>query len=172
MCLLAVPLPAMAQQLPLAAEDPVSKANVHFGPLGLGPRVGLTNLGWDTNVFNEVNDPKQDFTFTVAPGTKLWLRTGRGLLTFDGQADLVYFAEYSSERSVNSHAVGQDQVRLQPVPPVRVGAHAQHARPARVRNRRARPPLRDGVPGRHGLPRGVEIQRAPQFPHGGLHLCG
>lgn len=92
---------ASAQQVPEPGDDPVAAARIHIGALGLTPRVGLTNFGWDTNVFNEVSNPKKDFTFTVAPGSGVWLRTGRGLVSLDGSVELVYFHTYDTERSVN-----------------------------------------------------------------------
>ena len=104
---------AAAQQVStIPTDDPVESARLHFGPVGLNPRVGLKNIGVDTNVFNEVDDPKQDFTFTVAPGTGLFLRTGRGLFSFDGNLEFVYFNEFESERSVNSNATGQYEFRF------------------------------------------------------------
>ncbi|MEO8680207.1 MAG: outer membrane beta-barrel protein [Vicinamibacterales bacterium] len=98
-------------------DDPVASAPVRIGVLGLKPRVGLTNFGWDTNVFNEVNDPKRDFTFAVKPGTELWLRTGKGLLSFEGDLELVYFNQYSTERAINSNAKGQYELRFNRIRP-------------------------------------------------------
>jgi hypothetical protein len=99
--------PATAQQIPLAVNDPVPTAQWRFGAVAMDPKAGLTNFGWDSNVFNEVEDPKEDFTFTNTPAADLWMRTGRGLLTLNGAADLVYFHTYDSQRSVNSRATGQ-----------------------------------------------------------------
>jgi len=103
LCLLCVMLlgssrSASAQQEP---PDPVADAPIHLGILGVTPRVAITNLGVDTNVFNSTVDPKKDFTFTASPGVKLWMRTGRGVLSIDGRVDFVYFATYASERSAN-----------------------------------------------------------------------
>lgn len=88
--------PAAAQQPP----DAVASAPIRLGPLGLGPRIALTNVGIDTNVFNEAENPKQDFTLTASPGIELWLRAGRGLLSAEGRIDFAYFAKYSTETSV------------------------------------------------------------------------
>jgi hypothetical protein len=104
--------PAAAQQVPTDTDDPVASAPIRVGVVGLAPRVRLTNLGVDTNVFNTVDDPQRDFTFTVSPATDLWLRTGRGLLTVSGGVDLVYFQEFDTERSVNSNAMGQYEFRF------------------------------------------------------------
>jgi hypothetical protein len=106
---------AAAAQIP--TNDPVAEAPYRFGVLGLAPRIGLTNIGIDTNVFNEVNNPKQDFTTTLQTGGEMWLRTGKGLLSVDGTLESIYFAEYSSESSVNSNAKGQYEFRFNKVRP-------------------------------------------------------
>src|SRR5688572_2945726 len=84
---------------PAPVVDPVAEAPIRLGAIGLAPRIGLTNVGVDTNVFNEVEDPKQDFTLTASPGMQLWLRLQRGLLSVDGQGDYVYFNKHADQRS-------------------------------------------------------------------------
>ena len=108
MALLAAP--AGAEQQPV--EDPVAEAPIRLGVVGLEPRIAVTNVGVDTNVFNSVENPQQDFTFTASPGLGLWLRTGRGLLSVSGRADLVYFNEFETERSVNGFGDAQYEYRF------------------------------------------------------------
>ncbi len=85
------------------APDPgAARARVQFGPLGLTPSVALTNLGIDTNVFNDVDDPKGDFTFTVSPQVDASLRVRRARLQVMARSNLVYFHQYSSERSADT----------------------------------------------------------------------
>jgi hypothetical protein len=86
-----------------AAIDDVRKdARVHFGPLYFTPGFLLKELGVDDNVFNAAGDPKSDFTFTVAPKVDLWVPISRRLLfKTTTETDLVWYAEYASERSVN-----------------------------------------------------------------------
>lgn len=103
---------AAAQQVPTADEDPVAEAPVRFGVLAFDPRIALTQLGVDTNVFNSSDDPQSDFTFSVVPGTEMFMRTGKGLLTLDGELEFVYFAEFEAERSVNSSIFGQYELRF------------------------------------------------------------
>jgi hypothetical protein len=83
--------------------DPAS-VRVRIGPLWLNPRLELSNLGVDTNVFNEPTDanPKKDFTATVTPSTDLWLRLGRSWLQANVREDLVWYQKYSTERSANN----------------------------------------------------------------------
>lgn len=83
--------------------DPAT-VRVRIGPLWLSPRLELSNLGVDTNVFNEppAANPKKDFTATISPSTDLWLRIGRSWLQVNVREDLVWFQKYSSERSANN----------------------------------------------------------------------
>lgn len=108
---------AAAQQVPSAADDPVATARLKFGVIGLNPRVGVQNVGFDTNVFNTTENEQRDFTFTMAPGTQLFMRTGKGLLTLDGAAEFVYFNEFTTERAVNSNVTGQYELRFNRVRP-------------------------------------------------------
>jgi hypothetical protein len=85
---------------------------VRFGALAFDPRLGLTQLGIDTNVFNTVDNPQSDFTFTVVPATEMFLRTGQGLFSVDASLEFVYFNEFETERSINSHAFGQYEFRF------------------------------------------------------------
>ena len=76
---------------------------MHLGPLALTPTIGLTDLGVDTNVFNDSEDasPKQDFTLTVEPKVDLWMHVGRSLLSGTVTQEFVYYKTYATERSVN-----------------------------------------------------------------------
>jgi hypothetical protein len=104
--------PAAAQQVPTASDDPVANAPIRLGALAFDPRIALTSLGVDTNVFNSATDPQSDFTFGLKPGTDMYLRTGRGLLTVAGNLEYVYFNEFEAERSVNSDVLGRYELRF------------------------------------------------------------
>jgi hypothetical protein len=84
-----------------AIDDPVERSRMHLGPLGLTPSIALTNLGVDTNVFNQFENPKSDFTFTVSPQLETRLRGGRWRLRADGRLDAVYYQQYATERSLD-----------------------------------------------------------------------
>ena len=85
-------------------EPDVSKAHVHIGHLLLNPTIAITDLGVDTNVFNEPDQsaPEHDFTLTVTPQTDLWLRMGRSWVTGNVREDLVWYRTFASERSANN----------------------------------------------------------------------
>ena len=104
LCTLVVSSRALAQGVP--GEPDISKARVRLGRLYLNPTIMLTNLGWDTNVFNTPDqlEPQKDFTMTVTPRSDLWLRMGRSWLTGYIKEDLVWYQTFGSERSANTSA--------------------------------------------------------------------
>jgi hypothetical protein len=97
--LVALPRAAAAQQPPVT--DPIESMPIRFGPLGLTPSLQITNVGIDTNVFNEPGTPRQDFTATLVPKLIARLRAGRILLSYSSSSGLVYFKKFRSERAIN-----------------------------------------------------------------------
>lgn len=95
-----------AGQQPIV-DDPIAAAPIHFGPLAVDPRLAVSELGVDTNVFNSSTSSESDFTFTLVPGMGLWLRAGRGLVTVDANLEFVYFNRFDSERSTNGFVSGR-----------------------------------------------------------------
>jgi hypothetical protein len=90
---------------------------IHFGPLGLRPSISITNVGNDSNVFNDAENPQQDFTATVVPRLVARVHGGRLLLSYGGATDIVYFKKFTNERSINSTTdlkLDADLGRLQP----------------------------------------------------------
>lgn len=94
-----VSLPAAAAAQP-AADQP-ERPTIRIGPLGVRPRVVLSNVGVDNNVRNERVDPKSDFTFTATPDVELFVNPRRLTLSLLTGTELVYFHTYKSERSTN-----------------------------------------------------------------------
>jgi hypothetical protein len=86
-----------------SAIDEVRKTYpLHAGPFYVRPGLTLDELGVDTNVFNQAGERKSDFTFTVAPRADIAVPLARrGLITATVGTDLVYYAEYESERSID-----------------------------------------------------------------------
>jgi hypothetical protein len=113
-CAFASASPAQAQR---GEDDPVETAKFHAGPFGLTPTIALANLGVDSNVFNTFEDPKKDFTFTISPGLDLFFRAGPSRLEVSSRADLVYFHEYSTERSLDGDFDGRWEIRWNRVTP-------------------------------------------------------
>jgi hypothetical protein len=100
------PARASAQE---TAPDPFTTARFRFGGFALTPGVKVTNLGYDSNVFNEWSNPRGDFTLTITPQTDAWLRLGKARVAMHGALGYVYFATYEEECSWNT----DDSIRLE-----------------------------------------------------------
>ena len=99
-------VPAVSQDAP---PDPFATARLRSGPLAWTPGLAVTNVGWDSNVFNEWTNPKDDFTATVTPQADMWLRFGPLQVVAHGAVGYQYFAHYVEERSWNT----DDSVKLE-----------------------------------------------------------
>jgi hypothetical protein len=95
--------PVLAQDV----RDPAEDAQFHLGAIRFTPFLALNDIGVDTNVYNQYDDPKQDFTMTVGPGVNYWLKLGRGRL--EAKSDLTYtwFQTYADQRSLNTDNNGK-----------------------------------------------------------------
>ncbi|HXG70790.1 MAG TPA: outer membrane beta-barrel protein [Gemmatimonadaceae bacterium] len=94
-------------------EDIRKDARGHLGPFYLTPGIQLKELGVDTNVFNSSDDPQSDFMFNVSPKLNVWLPIARrALLTTTVATDLVWYANYGSERSVDPQLTARADVFL------------------------------------------------------------
>lgn len=100
-----------------APKDPAETAKMRVGPLAATPSIALTNVGVDTNVFNEWIEPKQDWTATATPKADMWLRLGRARMSATASGSFVYFANYSSERSLNTDDAAKLELPLLHVRP-------------------------------------------------------
>jgi hypothetical protein len=74
--------------------------------LYLTPSVAVRDIGVDTNVYNDPDNPTKDFVFTVVPVITATSNSPRVGFNVSSTTDLVYFAEQRSERSVNEYVVG------------------------------------------------------------------
>ena len=97
-------------------ETPGSAREMKLGALTLTPAVEFVS-GSDSNVFNTPDQPRSDFMWTLSPKTTAALRVGPARLTAKGSADLVYFQQSVSERSVNTDTSIKVAVPLNRVQP-------------------------------------------------------
>jgi hypothetical protein len=82
------------------SRDP-ERPSLRVGPVEFRPTMAFTNVGIDSNVFNEHSNPKRDFTFVATPDLEVSLHPGRLRVAYTTGTELVYFRQYTSERSVN-----------------------------------------------------------------------
>lgn len=98
---LAAAAPARAQQVPQAPPDLADTARIRFGPFYFQPWLMITNAGLDTNVFNDFEEPKEDYTFTLTPGLEGGMRAGAARLNVRLVTDYVWYRTYKSEQGVD-----------------------------------------------------------------------
>lgn len=103
-CLALWPLAGLAQ-----TPDPFASAKVHVGPFAVTPSIAITNVGADTNVFNELVNPRSDFTATITPAADVWLHIGPARLNLNVSGSYLYFAQYADQRSFGT----ADSARLE-----------------------------------------------------------
>jgi hypothetical protein len=100
--------PAGAQDTP-APED---AARFRFGPIRFTPVLSISNLGVDTNVFNEADNPKRDVTAVFGPRTDYWVKLGRARVIGETRVDYFYFRDYDTQRSFGTTNRGRLEVPL------------------------------------------------------------
>jgi hypothetical protein len=88
---------------PAAAQTDTTQAPYRLGPVGLSPTIQLTNVGWDSNVFNQNKeaDPPSDFTSVFRPAVDVATRSPRFNLSAHSQWDYYYFRRLSSLRALD-----------------------------------------------------------------------
>ena len=115
--MLALPVLASAQSIGAERVDEVRReASGHVGPIYFTPQLHLKELGVDSNVFNAAGDPKSDFTFTVGPRADVWIPVARrALFQVRAATDLVWYATYATERSIDPQFMGRSEVYIRRV---------------------------------------------------------
>jgi hypothetical protein len=80
------------------------------GPLRLKPRIGLVNVGYDSNIHHAAVRPQEDVVATVRGGLDASSRTPHLSVQASGTADYMYFGRHDDQRSVNVAANGRIEV--------------------------------------------------------------
>ena len=118
---------------PCRAQDDADAARFQFGSLALSPTVSLTNMGWDSNVFNvsDGDNPEGDVTATASPAVQGWFRTPRVRVGARSRLDMYYFGRLNDLRAVDNDHSGRVELFLNRVMPWVSGTfvrtrHRQH----------------------------------------------
>jgi hypothetical protein len=92
-----------AQEPPRPVPAPHPFGQLRVGVLSFTPTLNLTNIGFDTNVFDITGTERQpaDFTATVVPGVDTRMTTPRLDARVASTVSLVYYRKFASERAVN-----------------------------------------------------------------------
>ena len=146
-----MPTAAGSQQ---SIDDIRENYRVHAGPFYVEPAILLKELGVDTNVFNQAGDTNADFTMVVAPQAAVAVPFGnRALVKSLLGTDLVYYAQYASERSVDPQAAVRAEVLRPPPDVLRGGVLSEYPGAPQLRDRFARAAPRERSVGRSGSSR-------------------
>lgn len=78
------------------AQTPIKLGRVTFRPT-----LKVSNLGFDTNVFNEAVNPKRDTTFSVRGITEMQFRVRGGEVVASTEPWIEFYRQYTSQRSAN-----------------------------------------------------------------------
>jgi hypothetical protein len=81
---------------------PRELAQIEFGPVSVYPSLVVADAGKDSNVFNDNQAPKQDYTLTVQSRALVVTRLAENELMFSVGSDYVWFRQYKQERSSNA----------------------------------------------------------------------
>jgi hypothetical protein len=116
---------AWAQPEGQSSSDPIQdEGRFRFGPLRFTPSLALTNIGVDSNVFNDAKDPKQDTTAAVGPAVNLYMNIGRSKFTGKVTGQYLYFGTYDNQRAWNTSDEGRWELALARLRPFVVGSYA------------------------------------------------
>lgn len=130
------------------ATDPEELGRFRLGPVRFTPAIQITNLGVDTNVFNEFEDPKQDITASIGPAVEFWMRLGRARLAGTSALDYNYFAEYDTQRHVGTRNTLRLSLPLSRIAPFVEGGYTKtRQRPGYEIDARAQRTLAEGGAG-------------------------
>jgi hypothetical protein len=102
-------MPAAAQGLldnGLPKEEP-TEVSYHLGPFAISPKFALTELGVDTNVFDESVNPKRDYVIGLAPSLRAFGRFGLTQVVVDSSTDITWYSKYKSERALGRALKGR-----------------------------------------------------------------
>ena len=83
----------------LAETEPTTGV-LGMGPVKVAPGITISQIGTDSNVFDEAVNPKSDFLASVAPDVSVFSRMRFLQVSAYGGVGLNYFHKYEQERSV------------------------------------------------------------------------
>lgn len=107
----------------LATTEPETGV-LRLGRLRVAPGVVVREIGWDSNVFDEAENPKEDYVAAVAPDISAFMRLRFVQVSAYGGGDFNYYKTYESERSAGYAGRGRVDFLLSRVRPFVGGGRA------------------------------------------------
>ena len=101
-----------------AQQADSTPAPYYAGRVGLYPTIRLSNVGWDSNVYNNREaEEVGDFTSSLSPAIDALLRSPRFNLTVHSQWDYYYFRRLASLRALDIDQSGRVEATLNRLSP-------------------------------------------------------
>jgi hypothetical protein len=104
------------------AEEPVP-GRFRAGPVRFTPSIILSDVGVDTNVFNDPITPESDTTATIGPAIEIWMRAGRARITGKSSNKYVYFNRFDDQRSWSTASEARLELPLARIKPFIGGSY-------------------------------------------------
>ncbi|MEW6320182.1 MAG: outer membrane beta-barrel protein [Acidobacteriota bacterium] len=102
--------PTAAAQGPLTSnlsEGELPVAAYRIGPVSLNPQMAVREIGVDTNVFSDPENPQRDWVVSISPGMDGHVRSGILQFVFSSGTDFTYYAKFKSERAAMRQFMGR-----------------------------------------------------------------
>jgi hypothetical protein len=113
----------------LSEQEPTTGA-LTIGPVKVAPGVVVRELGYDSNVFDEAVDPKEDYLVAIVPDVSAFTRLRFLKATGYAGIDVNRFNTYTSENSVGNALRGRVDILLSRMRPfIGAGHTKQRTRP-------------------------------------------
>jgi hypothetical protein len=104
-------------------------------PCGFTPFLAITEIGVDTNVFNDAEEPQRDTTATFGPGAEYWVRAGRARVSAKSDVQYNWFRDFASQRSLSTNNDLKIEFPMARLTPFRRRRLRSWPRPSRLRDR-------------------------------------
>lgn len=108
----------------LADTEPTAGV-LAIGRVKVAPGVVIREIGTDSNVFDEAENPKEDFIVGVAPDAAMFTRLRFLQLSAYAGAEFNYFKTYEQERSTGHNLRGRGDILLSRVRPFVAGGRTR-----------------------------------------------
>ena len=118
LCVVGVGLVLAARAHAQAVGDP-DQARFRFRSFSFSPALRITDLGWDSNVFNDPDAAgrRGDTTVALSPLLQGWFRSPRVRASLRGQWDYYYFQRLTSLRALDTDQSGRVEMTLNRLTP-------------------------------------------------------
>ena len=93
---------AMASSAGAQTVESSDNARFQWGPLRFTPTLQISNVGRDSNVYNDAENPKSDFTAAIGPAVQVWVRPFGSRLSVSTGGQYLYFQTYDDQRAWNT----------------------------------------------------------------------